>query len=161
DAVKAAAASRGAAVEQASAWLLAQQDPLGGWPDLRGFSQAAALVVALETLEADPVSIHKLERMMRLAREMLFKSEELRGGGQTVDLQLAVIAAHHACEMFLYGYFLALEPQEVFVGQDGRTIGLTAALGALQQRLTREGRLSGALPHRQQVQQLSSARDLI
>lgn len=161
DALKAAATSLEGAVERASDWLLAGQDPLGGWPDIKGFAQATALVIALETLEADSVSIHNLERMMRLAREMLFKSEELRGGGQTVDLQLAVIAAHHACEMFLYGYFLTLEPQETFVGQDGRTIGLSAALGALQQRLVRDGRLSGALPHRQQVQQLSSARDLI
>lgn len=161
DTIKTAGPTDTDAAERATKWLLANQHPLGGWPAFAGLSDASSLVVVLETLETDPVSIHNLDRMLRLSREMLFKSEELYSGGQTVDLQLAVIAAHHACEMFLYGYFLTLEPQETFVASDGRTIGLSVALGTLEQRLRSEDRLSGRLPHRQQVQQLSTARDLI
>jgi hypothetical protein len=147
-------------IQRAEAWVVSQQHPLGGWT-FRGFEQTFLLVLGVEALAGKPTSFHNVNHLLRLSREMLFKSLELLNQADTVDYQLAVIAAHNACEMFLYGYFLSLSPEEQYVQSNGQTIGLTQALGKLQERLREDGILprTRTLPHRQQVQQLSTVRD--
>ena len=148
------------AAEAATDYLLNCQTELGGWTFDR-MSWEMSSVLAVEIIEATYVGANELAQFLRHAKEMLYKAEELSGARATVDLQLAVIAAHHACEIFLYGCFSRLDPQETYIGADGRTVGLSAAMSILERRLKADSALSGALPHRQQVQHLATARDAI
>jgi hypothetical protein len=73
------------------------------------------------------------------------------------------MVAHHAVEMFHYGLFSSMDPAEVFVKSDGKTIGVREALGILQRRLQADAKLAAnaGLPFRNDIQLLANARDAI
>ena len=76
-----------------------------------------------------------VEGLLSLARDLMFKSEELAASNDQVDIQLSVIAAHHAAELFSYGVLTAFNPPVSFTRNDGKTVGLREALGLLEARL--------------------------
>ncbi|MFP5328666.1 MAG: prenyltransferase/squalene oxidase repeat-containing protein [Alphaproteobacteria bacterium] len=148
-------------IEHGESFLLSQQTSVGFWTfhsDPTGL-----MTVVLESLGHDLAPIQEREGLLNLARDLMFKSEELSASHDQVDTQLCVIAAHHSVELFTYGVLTAFDPPVSFTRNDGKTVGLREALGLLEGRLRHDGELGAAqgLPLRDQLQLLANSRDAI
>ena len=151
-----------AACEEGEQFILGQQVSFGLWHFDDRKSHALNILV-MDVLEKLLPPIPQQERLLELSRELFFKAEELARSGEHVDAQIAVMVAHHAVEMFHYGLFSSMDPAEVFVKSDGKTIGVREALGILQRRLQADANLAvkAGLPFRNDIQLLANARDAI
>jgi hypothetical protein len=148
-------------IERGEAYLLGRQTSVGFWTFPS--DPVGLMPVVLECLGRDLPPIQQREGLLNLARDLMFKSEELARSNDQVDIQLCVIAAHHAAELFTYGVLTAFDPPVSFTRNDGKTVGLREALGLLETRLRQDGELAAnqGLPLRDQVQLLANLRDAI
>jgi hypothetical protein len=94
------------------------------------------------------------------AKRLIVKSEQLCITGEASDAQLAVIAAYHGIEHFLYGVML-LDHLAEFHRADGKTIGFQDAIGEFQRMIKRRNIIkdSDGLPYRTQLMQMALERD--
>lgn len=150
------------AIRRATIYVLSAQTKFGGW-ESRNFNIDFLLVNAIEILNSEHIQLKELNAFLKLSREMIYKSKELLIHGQTSDCQLAIIAAHLACEMFLYGYFSTSSQQINFIKPNKDTVGLNEALLLLENRLKSDGSLSQekGLKFRSDISLLNTIRDQI
>jgi hypothetical protein len=148
-------------IARGEAFLLSQQTTVGFW--IFPSDPVGLMHVVLECLGRDLPPIQQREGLLSLARDLMFKAEELARSSDQVDIQLCVIAAHHAAELFTYGVLTAFDPPVSFTRNDGKTVGLREALGLLEGRLrlARELDAGQGLPLRDQLQLLANSRDAI
>jgi hypothetical protein len=94
------------------------------------------------------------------AKRLIIKSEQLCITGGASDAQLAVIAAYHGIEHFLYGMML-LDQLAEFHRTDGKTIGFREAIGEFQRMVRRRNIINEGegLPYRTQLMQMALERD--
>src|SRR5205823_2562913 len=93
------------------------------------------------------------------SRRLIAKSEQLCISGGASDAQLAVVAAYHGVEHFLYG--MMLQDRKAEFHRDGKTIGFRPAIVAFEtmaKRLNIIGQSEG-LPYKTSLMQMAQERD--
>jgi hypothetical protein len=143
-------------------WLLTQQQPLGVWHG-RPFNDYFASVLALEYFSRRRRVDLPSDRFTQAAIELFERADEMLRQGQTTyaDRALAVFAAYHAVEFFLYGALQLPAVNQNIFQSNGQTLGLRVALATLQKHLEDVGRLKAnqQLSYRTQVSDLANDRD--
>jgi hypothetical protein len=140
-------------------WIIEQQHELGFWEEKFCTPDFISLVV-LEYFSR----VHSYKPMtglLKLSKEFFRRAEELAAEGGGPSRRLAIIAAFHSVELFLYGIFSDENYNiDYFKPNSGDTIGLRTALGELESHL-KQTKGPHRLKWRQQMSDLASRRDQI
>ena len=150
-------------VRKGENWLLQSQHPLGFWEQRYfdpEFLSGAILEYWRDLSSLKPVDTS----LLRLARDFFRKAEELALEGGSSTRKLAIIAAFHSIEFFLYGVMSDVRYNIDYFRESGsETIGFRVALGNLEKHLKDEGKIAAKarLRYRQQLNDLASRRDQI
>jgi hypothetical protein len=150
------------AISRGESFLLGRQEPPGVWSERSGKWQTHLTAQVVEYFNAKAIRQVSLNAYLKSARALLIKSEQLTFSEDPFDSSLAVASAYHGVEHFLYGLLLELDSTESIFLDRGSTIGLNSALGILERTLQAGGQLlpTARLPYRQQLQHLSTKRDM-
>jgi len=139
--------------------LLSYQHATGYWL-IKGVWAEYGTALAVEYLQAKNERGVLPNGYLLSAKRLIVKSEQLCVTGEASDVQLAVIAAYHGIEHFLYGVLL-LDHLAEFHRTDGKTIGFRDAIGEFQRMIKRRNIIkdSEGLPYRTQLMQMALERD--
>jgi hypothetical protein len=142
--------------------LLSYQHATGYWL-IKGVWAEYGTALAVEYLRAKSERGVLPNGYLLSAKRLIVKSEQLCLTGEASDAQLAVIAAYHGIEHFLYGTLLLdhLDHLAEFHRTDGKTIGFRDAIGEFQRMVRRLNIIKEGegLPYRTQLMQMALERD--
>lgn len=147
--------------ELALTWLRGQQSPLGMWEDnVFGRVLPTVLVLELEKL-ATRSRVTDLPYLMT-ARAFLLQAMRLNDEDTPGARQLAIIAAAHAVEAFLYGALSQPSINKPIFAPGGQTtIGLRRALDALEDAIRSQSQSTAPLDLRNEMDRLAWLRDQV
>ena len=143
-------------------WIIAQQDPVGLWFDNgndHDFVSVAVCEYFRDARQFRPIP----PGLLRTARGFLRRAQELTIQPGPDAARLAVIAAFHAVEMFVYAVGGEERLSLPIFEKSGDTVGLRPALALLRDKLRELGELkSGAeLRYTTQIKHLATLRDQV
>ncbi len=133
------------AVARAQQWLLNQQDSFGHWPEFDGYPTNAHTLLVLDTLREcrTPQNVRAPQSdYLRSSLNLLTRALEAIGEGDDAGVQVALILAHQAAELFAYA---CLEVRNVDIFTDQRrteTIGFACALTKVENQLRADKELT-------------------
>lgn len=120
-------------------WLLSQQEKFGTWND-EGFSFPFMTVIVLELLKLKDTHPLVLDHYQSVSRGFLQRSKKLLLEDNANSRRLAIIAAYHGLEAFLYS--LLSSPNiniPIFDNKGVNTIGMRKALNKFQDHMRKIG----------------------
>lgn len=136
------------AIEAGLAWILDQQDGLGTW-DLPGIPYPLTTIVVLQLLALWKAYTRFTDPLLLMAKGMLQQSYQLSLVNNASTLRLAIIAAYHGLEAFLYSLLSSPSVGITYFEKPNLTIGFRKALDLLEGHL----KATGALPAGQSIEQ--------
>ncbi len=147
-------------IDGAERFLLSKQRPDGLW-DLRGRASETLNAIVAEALIDSAPKFSREAGFVDLAKEHFFIASESTDSDEIVGRQMAIIGLHMASEFFCYALHQTLDPPEPYSNDQGKTVGLREALGALERRSALAGQIpeGGSLPYRTQLRELANLRD--
>jgi len=120
-------------------WLLSQQEKFGTWND-EGFPFPFMTVIVLELLKLKDTHPLVLDHYQSVSRGFLQRSKKLLLEDNANSRRLAIIAAYHSLEAFLYS--LLSSPNiniPIFDNKGVNTIGMRKALNKFQDHMRKIG----------------------
>lgn len=149
-------------VDSGIKWILKQQDDFGTWDD-EEFPFPFMTVVVLELLELRDTHPAMLNLYQSMSRGFLQRSVQLSLEDSTDSRRLAIIAAYHGLEAFLYSVLAHPNINIPIFKKDNTTIGMRKALDELENYLKRRGIIkhNEALSHRNSLDRLGYLRDQV
>jgi hypothetical protein len=150
------------AIDTAVQWIASQQDGMGLWED-RGTPFPLLTVVVLELFELLRTWTIQPSDYLRTTQRFIHRAQRLVEEGGAGDRQLAVVAAYHSIESFLYGLLSDPRINHRIFNNDGTTIGARKAITSFQTYLQDGGSLgrNALLPYRNSLDRLASLRDQV
>jgi hypothetical protein len=151
----------GSSIDLGLEWVRKQQNPLGLWDDdYLPFPLITVLV--LELIETRDCLPHRLSHYQSMSKNFLNRSMQLALEENSDSHRLAVIAAFHAIEAFLYSALTAPTINVKIFDRD-ETVGMKKALTLFQTHLQEKGRIprNQVVPHRNSLDRLAYLRDQI
>lgn len=142
-------------------WIMGQQNELGMWED-KGFPFPFLTVLVLEFLKSKDYLPAKLKPYESMSKGFINRSIQLSLEDKADSYRLAIIAAFHGIEAFLYS--ILDDPKvniKIFGGN--KTIGLRKALTQFQTYLQKEDKIeqSEVIPYRNSLDRLAYLRDQV
>jgi hypothetical protein len=149
-------------VDSGIKWIVKQQDDFGTWDD-EGFPFPFMTVVILELLELRDTHPAMLNLYQSMSRGFLQRSAQLSLEDSADSRRLAIIAAHHGIEAFLYSVLTHPSINILIFKKDNTTIGMKRALDEFEGYLKRQGSIkhNAVLSHRNSLDRLKYLRDQI
>jgi hypothetical protein len=135
---------------------------LGWWED-RGTPFPLLTVIVLELFDLVKTWTVQLSDYLRTTQRFIHRAERLTDEGGAGDRQLAVVAAYHAVEFFLYGLLSEQTINQKIFNNGGSTIGARRALTLFQEYLQNAGHLkrNDVLAYRNSLDHLASLCDQV
>lgn len=152
----------GHSMELGLQWIANQQNDLGMWDD-DGFPFPFMTVLVLEFIKTKDYFSVELDPYLSMARAFLNRSVQLSLEENSNSHRLAIIAAFHGIEAFLYS---VLSHPSVNIGifeKADKTIGMRKALTAFQNYLQEKGeiRRNEVVSYRNSLDRLAYLRDQV
>ncbi len=149
-------------VRQGEEALLRWQDAPGAW-SVEGIWDAFPTAWAIEYFRSRTQRGELPNGFLLSAKRFLMKSEELFITNDQTNGNLALVAAYHGLEHFLYGSLLQIDSNAKISGDDGKTIGFREGLTQFRTLARKKGWISdaGGLPQETQLRELAASRDLL
>lgn len=143
-------------------WIMSQQDKMGMWDD-DGFPAPFMTVLVLEFLKRNKVYSLKLDSYLSMSRDFINRSVQFSLEESSNSRRLAIIAAHHGIEAFLYSALSQPSVNMKIFEKPDETIGMRKALTAFQTHLQNIGKLrrDETIPLRNSLDRLAYLRDEI
>lgn len=150
------------AIRSGQKWLLTRQDPDGNWCD-DALPWPGAAVLALEAFEADKRLARVRDDYACTSVGLVSRAEQLAREDTPTARRLAVVAASHALELFLYSVLTLPSINKNVWAEKTQTIGLRTALTTLQGHLqaTKVLKPSELIAHRAALEKLQYDRDQV
>jgi len=144
-------------------WILRQQDAFGTWND-EGFPFPFMTIIILELLRLKDTYPVVLDHYQSVSKGFLRRSVQLSLEDNTSSRQLAIIAAYHGLEAFLYS--MLSQPSiniPIFDKKGDKTIGMKKALDEFQAYLRQNTIIKSteAVSYRNSLDRLGYLRDQI
>lgn len=147
-----------------TSWLLSQQREFGDW-NSAGFDYVWVTTLVLEYLQLHASKPQQVDPYMHLAKGLIDRGIQLSYEETTESARLAIVAAYHGLEAFLYSILgLPKINKQIFrLGAKGETIGFRAALDEFQRHLQAQGVLPSGSPvrNRNELDRMAHFRDEI
>jgi len=149
-------------IKQGIEWIMQQQNELGMWED-KAFPFPFLTVLVLEFLESKDFLPTKLKPYQSMSKGLINRSIQLSLEDGVDSYRLAIIAAFHGIEAFLYS--VLDDPKvniKIFTGAN-ETIGMRKALIQFQTYLQDEDKIkrNEVISHRNSLDRLAYVRDQI
>jgi hypothetical protein len=150
------------AIRSGQKWLLTKQEPDGNWCD-DALPWPGPAVLALEAFEADKRLARVRDDYASTSVGLISRAEQLAREDTPTARRLAVVAASHAVEMFLYSVLTLPSVNKNPWASKTQTIGLHTALTTLQGHLqaTKILKPSELIGHRAALEKLQYDRDQV
>ena len=147
-------------VQLALAWIRGRQGPTGMWEDdAHGRVFPTVLVLELEDLAAGSQNI-PLPYLLT-AKEFLLHAMTLSEEDTLGARQLAIVAAAHAVEAFLYGALSRMTSDKKVFKKGNQTIGIREALDAFEKAISTQPPSLIRLELRNEIDRLVYVRDQV
>jgi hypothetical protein len=152
-------------IKQGIEWIMQQQDELGMWDD-EGFPFPFMTVLILELMEfikSRGASSSGLDPYLSMSRAFLDRSVQLSLEENSNSHRLAIIAAFHGIEAFLYSVLDHPSVNIKIFQKADETIGMRKALTRFQEYLQSKGKIkqNEVVPYRNSLDKLAYLRDQV
>jgi hypothetical protein len=127
-------------IESGLEWIKQQQNDMGWWDD-EVFPFPFLTVLILELFENRVHYSAPLDHYLSMSKGLLERSIQLSLEENSNSYRLALIAAHHGIEVFLYSLLSHHTVNVRIFDEQNQTIGMRKALSALKAHLRRKERL--------------------